>query len=121
MTALARRGEAPQFSSRRLDSPGILSRLQGDSDLIVAEGTVYPLLSRRGWLLTLGLGGGAGLLMEAFALFVSQPLLIRIIGKQPDLSDVQAIYGNLKWTLILLALTGFSLLLAKRWCGEAMS
>ena len=59
----------------------------------------------RGWLLTLALGVGAGLLMEAFELFVSQPLLIRITGKQPDLSDVQAIYGNLKWTLILLALT----------------
>ena len=59
----------------------------------------------RGWLLTLGLGVGAGLLMEAFELFVSQPLLIRITGKQPDLSDFQAIYGNLKWTLILLALT----------------
>ena len=43
--------------------------------------------------------------MEAFELFVSQPLLIRITGKQPDLSDFQAIYGNLKWTLILLALT----------------
>jgi len=59
----------------------------------------------RGWLLTLALGVGAGLLMEAFELFVSQPLLIRITGKQPDLSDFQAIYGNLKWTLILLALT----------------
>jgi len=59
----------------------------------------------RGWLLTLGLGVGAGLLMEAFELFVSQPILIRITGKQPDLSDFQAIYGNLKWTLILLALT----------------
>jgi membrane protease YdiL (CAAX protease family) len=58
-----------------------------------------------GWLLTLALGVGAGLLMEAFELFVSQPLLIRITGKQPDLSDFQAIYGNLKWTLILLALT----------------
>jgi membrane protease YdiL (CAAX protease family) len=63
------------------------------------------LTRNRGWLLTLALGVGAGLLMEAFELFVSQPLLIRITGKQPDLSDFQAIYGNLKWTLILLALT----------------
>jgi membrane protease YdiL (CAAX protease family) len=93
-----------KLSSRRLDSLEILRRVENDSDLIVAEGTVYPLLSRRGWLLTLGLGVGAGLLMEAFELFVSQPLLIRITGKQPDLSDFQAIYGNLKWTLILLAL-----------------
>jgi hypothetical protein len=110
-----------KLSSRRLDSLEILRRVENDSDLIVTEGTVYLLLSRRGWLLTLGLGVGAGLLMEAFELFVSQPLLIRITGKQPDLSDFQAIYGNLKWTLILLALTCFSLLLAKRWCGEAIS
>ena len=94
-----------KLSSRRLDSLEILRRLETDSDLIVAEGTVYPLLSRRGWLLTLGFGVGAGLLREAFELFVSQPLLIRITEKQPDLSDFQAIYGNLKWTLILLALT----------------
>src|ERR1700692_3301183 len=59
----------------------------------------------RGWLRTLTLGVGAGLLMEAFELFVTQPLLIRITGKQPDLSDFQAIYGNVKWTLILLGLT----------------
>jgi hypothetical protein len=63
------------------------------------------LTRNRGWWLTLALGVGAGLLMEGFELFVSQPLLIRITGKQPDLSDFQAIYGNLKWTLILLALT----------------
>jgi uncharacterized protein len=63
------------------------------------------LTLNRNWLRTLTLGVGAGLLMEAFELFVSQPLLIRITGKQPDLSDFQAIYGNLKWTLILLALT----------------
>jgi uncharacterized protein len=62
------------------------------------------LTLNRGWRLTLALGIGAGLLMEAFELFVSQPLLIRITGKQPDLSDFQAIYGNVKWTL-LLALT----------------
>ena len=63
------------------------------------------LTLNRGWLRTLTVGVGAGLLMEAFELFASQPLLVRITGKQPDLSDFQAIYGNLKWTLILLALT----------------
>lgn len=59
----------------------------------------------RGWWLTLALGVGAGVLMEASQLFVTQPLLIRLTGKQPDLSDFQAIYGNLKWTLILIALS----------------
>jgi membrane protease YdiL (CAAX protease family) len=59
----------------------------------------------------LALGIGAGLLMEAFELFVSQPLLARLTGKQPDLSDFQAIHGNVKslslgvalaWTLAAL-------------------
>jgi membrane protease YdiL (CAAX protease family) len=63
------------------------------------------LTLNRGWLSTLTLGVGAGLLMEAFELFVSQPMLIRITGKLPDLSDFQTIHGNLKWTLILLVLT----------------
>lgn len=66
---------------------------------------IVGLTLNRGWLLTLALGIGAGLLIEAGEIFVSQPLLIRITGKQPDLSDFQSIYGNLKWTLILLALT----------------
>jgi CAAX protease family protein len=38
------------------------------------------LTLNRDWLLTLTLGVGAGLLMEAFELFVSQPLLIRLTG-----------------------------------------
>ena len=62
-------------------------------------------LSRnRSWLLTLALGLGAGLLMEALQLFLSQPLLIRLTGKQPDLSDFQAIHGNLKLLLLVVAL-----------------
>ena len=62
------------------------------------------LTKNRSWLLTLALGVGAGLVMEAFELFVSQPLLIRFTGKQPDLSDFQAIHGNLKLALIFLGL-----------------
>ena len=57
----------------------------------------------RSWLLTLALGIGAGLLMEVFELFVSQPLLIRLTGKKPDFSDFASLQGNLKWTLILIA------------------
>ena len=62
------------------------------------------LTRNRSWPLILALGVGAGLLMEAFQLFVTQPLLVRFTGKQPDLSDFQALHGNLKWTLIVLAL-----------------
>jgi hypothetical protein len=46
----------------------------------------FGLTRNRSWLLTLAFGMGFGLLMEAFELLVSQPVLIRIPGKQPDLS-----------------------------------
>jgi uncharacterized protein len=62
------------------------------------------LTRNRSWPLVLALGVGAGLLMEAFELFVSQPLLIRITGRQPDFSDFQAIHGKLKLLLLFIAL-----------------
>ncbi|HJY87172.1 MAG TPA: type II CAAX endopeptidase family protein [Candidatus Acidoferrales bacterium] len=61
-------------------------------------------LSRyRTWRRTLGFGIGAGLVLEAFQLFISQPLLVRILAKQPDLELFRALHGNLQWTLIALA------------------
>jgi membrane protease YdiL (CAAX protease family) len=59
----------------------------------------------RSWKVTLGMGVGAGLLLEGFELFVSQPLLVRLLGKQPDLEDFRALAGDLKLTLIFLVLT----------------
>lgn len=59
----------------------------------------------RSWAITLLLGIAAGLALEAFQLFVSQPLLIRLLGKEPNLEDFRALTGNLKLTLIFLALT----------------
>src|SRR6202044_697358 len=58
----------------------------------------------RNWKATLGWGIAAGLLLEGFELFVSQPILVRLLGKQPDLEDFRALTGNLKLTLIFLAL-----------------
>jgi uncharacterized protein len=58
----------------------------------------------RNWKTTAGLGIAAGLLLESFELFVSQPLLVRVLRKQPDLEDFRALTGNLKLTLIFLAL-----------------
>jgi CAAX protease family protein len=58
----------------------------------------------RSWKITLALGVGAGVLMEGFELFVSQPLLVKALGKQPDLEDFRPLIGNLKVTLIFLAL-----------------
>jgi membrane protease YdiL (CAAX protease family) len=61
-------------------------------------------LSRyRNWPITLGMGLGSGVLLEAFQLFISQPVLVRVLGKQPDLELFRALHGNLKWTLIALA------------------
>jgi len=37
----------------------------------------------RSWRITLALGGSAGLIMETFELFVSQPILVRWLGSSP--------------------------------------
>jgi membrane protease YdiL (CAAX protease family) len=42
--------------------------------------------------------------MEGFELFVSQPLLVKVLKKQPDFSVFRPLIGNLKLTLIFLAL-----------------
>jgi len=45
-----------------------------------------------------------GIAMEAFELFVSQPLLARLLGKMPDLSDFADMVGNIKIFAIYLVL-----------------
>ena len=62
-------------------------------------------LSRyRDWKTTLGLGLLAGLLLEAFQLFISQPILIRWLGKLPDLELFRSLMGNWKLAVIYIAL-----------------
>jgi hypothetical protein len=46
----------------------------------------------------------SGLFIEAFELFISQPLLAGWMGKMPDLSNFTAVHSNLKLTLIYLVL-----------------
>lgn len=58
----------------------------------------------RSWRQALLVGVLAGLFIEAFELFVSQPLLVRWTGKMPDLSNFSTVHGNLKLTLIFLSL-----------------
>src|SRR3981081_4287210 len=63
-------------------------------------------LSRpRHWAAPVGLGILGGICIEGIELFVTQPLLVRLIGKMPDLSDFTAVHGNLKLTLFYLLLT----------------
>lgn len=58
----------------------------------------------RGWANALAIGVAAGLAIELFELFVSQPLLARWIGKMPDLSDFSGLVGNWKLTLFFVVL-----------------
>src|SRR5579863_6779163 len=59
----------------------------------------------RNWKTALAWGIAAGLLVEGFELFVSQPILVGLLGKKPDLEDFRPLIGNLKLTLIFLGLT----------------
>jgi membrane protease YdiL (CAAX protease family) len=45
----------------------------------------------------------SGLALEGFRLFISQPLLVHVLKKQPDLELFRAPSGNLKWTLLAIA------------------
>jgi len=59
----------------------------------------------RSWQITMAVGVGAGILLETFQLFITQPLLVWLLGKPPDLDVFRELTGNLKQTLIFLALT----------------
>lgn len=58
----------------------------------------------RSWATTLTLGVAGGLFLEIQELFVTQPLLARLTGKQPDLTDFRMLTGNIKYTLAGVAL-----------------
>jgi hypothetical protein len=58
----------------------------------------------RSWGNAFLIGIAAGFGMEAFELFVSQPLLAHWLGRMPDLSDFADLVGNLKLTLFFLLL-----------------
>ncbi len=58
----------------------------------------------RGRVKTLALGLGAGLLMEALELFVTQPFLVRVLGKLPDLSLFRELHGDLKLLALYIGL-----------------
>jgi uncharacterized protein len=56
----------------------------------------------RNWKTTIALGIAFGVLLECLELFVTQPLLVKFLHKQPDLDVFQALHGNIKWTLLAL-------------------
>jgi CAAX protease family protein len=57
------------------------------------------------WRRTIAIGVLCGIGMELFELFVTQPLLVKLTGKMPDLTDLGDMHGNWKLLLLFLALT----------------
>jgi membrane protease YdiL (CAAX protease family) len=56
----------------------------------------------KSWKVTLALGIAAGVALEIIELFITQPILVKWLGKQPDLDIFLALRGNVKWTLLAL-------------------
>lgn len=54
---------------------------------------------------TITVGIGLGALLETFQLVVTQPILSRLIGRQPDLELFRRLTGNLKMTALFIALS----------------
>jgi uncharacterized protein len=62
-------------------------------------GLSFPPNCRR--LLLIGIA--AGIVMELLELFATQPLLVALTGKYPDLSDFHDLIGNVRLLLLLVA------------------
>jgi uncharacterized protein len=58
----------------------------------------------RSWKATIVLGVVLGTLLETFQLLVTQPILARLIGSQPDLELFRALTGNLQMTGLYIVL-----------------
>ena len=53
----------------------------------------------RSWPVTIGIGVVLGAVLEAFQLLVTQPVLARLLGRQPDLDFFRMLTGDIKVTL----------------------
>lgn len=60
----------------------------------------------RTWLMTIAIGAALGALLETFQLLVTQPVRARLLGRQPDLELFRMLTGNIKMTLLFIALSG---------------
>jgi len=59
----------------------------------------------RSWPFTIATGVLLGALLETFQLLVTQPLLSKLLGRQPDLELFRMLTGNLKMTLLFTSLS----------------
>lgn len=55
------------------------------------------------WRSLVLIGVAAGVTMELFELFATQPLLVALTGKYPDLSDFRQLVGNFPMLLLVVA------------------
>jgi membrane protease YdiL (CAAX protease family) len=63
------------------------------------------LVRYRTWPMTIAIGVVLGALLESFQLLVTQPILARLFGRQPDLELFRMLTGNIKMTLLFIALS----------------
>lgn len=59
----------------------------------------------RSWKVTIVWGVVLGTLLETFQLLVTQPILAKLLGRQPDLELFRMVTGNIKVTLLFIALS----------------
>lgn len=59
----------------------------------------------RSWPVTIAVGVALGAALEAFQLLVTQLILSRLLGKEPDLDRFRMLTGNIKMTLLFIALS----------------
>jgi membrane protease YdiL (CAAX protease family) len=57
------------------------------------------------WPRTVGIGVALGALLEIFQLLVTQPILARLLGRQPDLEFFRTLTGNWRMTVLFIALS----------------
>jgi membrane protease YdiL (CAAX protease family) len=59
----------------------------------------------RAWPMTIAIGVVLGALLETFQLLITQPILSRLLGRQPDLELFRMLTANIKMTLLFIALS----------------
>ena len=59
----------------------------------------------RSWKATIAIGVFLGTVLETFQLLVTQPILSKIFGKEPDLDLFRMVTGNLKVTALFIVLS----------------
>jgi hypothetical protein len=83
----------------------------------VASAGATSVWCDRRWLVRLGLGTLAGFAMEASSMFVSEPLLARLVGEPADLSDFRPLVGSPKLLVLVSDTLAFVMIYVSRYPG----